>query len=138
MTSFPVDPDKEAQLAERMAAMGIREQDLEETFVRSGGPGGQNVNKSSTCVMLTHLPSGVRVKCQSTRQQGLNRYLARRLLLEKIETQRRGQAAAERDRREKARRQNRKPSGAARQRTLEQKARRSALKSGRRRVDFEQ
>ena len=89
MSAFPVSPEKEAQLARRMAALGVREADLEETFVRSGGHGGQNVNKTSTCVMLLHRPTGLQVKCQATRQQGLNRFLARRLLLDKIEARKR-------------------------------------------------
>ena len=85
MSAFPVSPEKESQLTQRMAALGVREADLEETFVRSGGHGGQNVNKTSTCVMLLHRPTGLQVKCQATRQQGLNRFIARRLLLDKIE-----------------------------------------------------
>src|SRR5512142_3449381 len=104
MSTFPVGPDKEAQLAQRMAALGVLEADLEESFVRSGGHGGQNVNKTSTCVMLLHRPTGLQVKCQSTRQQGLNRFLARRLLLDKIERLQTGQVAAERERIEKIRR----------------------------------
>src|SRR4051812_10364707 len=98
MSLFAVDATKEDQLAQRMAALGVREADLEETFVRSGGHGGQNVNKTSTCVMLLHRPTGVQVKCQTTRQQGLNRFLARHLLLDKIETARKASAAAVRDR----------------------------------------
>ena len=85
MSTFPVSPEKEAQFLRRMAALGVRETDIEESFVRSGGHGGQNVNKTSTCVMLLHRPTGLQVKCQATRQQGLNRFLARRLLLDKIE-----------------------------------------------------
>jgi protein subunit release factor B len=85
MTAFPVNPEKTEQLAQRMAALGVRESDIEETFVRSGGHGGQNVNKSATCVMLVHRPTRLQVKCQTTRQQGLNRFIARRLLLDKIE-----------------------------------------------------
>src|SRR5207249_5155534 len=105
MTSFPPSPDKLAQLEQRMKALEIRESDLEETFVRSGGAGGQKVNKSSSCVMLLHRPTGLRVKCQTTRYQALNRFLARRLLLDKIERTQQRYAAAERALVEKARRE---------------------------------
>src|SRR5512140_4047556 len=105
MSAFPVNPEKEEQLARRMAALGVNETDVEESFVRSGGHGGQNVNKTSTCVMLLHRPTGFQVKCQTTRQQGLNRFLARKLLLDKIEAVRKSRAEAERARLEKARRQ---------------------------------
>src|SRR3974377_2031551 len=115
MNGFPVGPDKQEQLARRMAALGVSESDLEESFVRSGGHGGQNVNKTSTCVMLVHRPTGTQVKCQQTRQQGLNRFIARHLLLDKIEAERRGRVAAERARVEKLRRQKRKRSAGAKE-----------------------
>src|SRR3989442_767270 len=118
MSSFPVTPDKEDQLAQRMVALGVRETDIEESFVRSGGHGGQNVNKSATCVMLLHRPTGLQVKCQTTRQQGLNRFLGRRLLLDKIETLKKGYLASERTRIEKIRRQKRRRSRRAKERML--------------------
>jgi peptide chain release factor len=134
MSAFPVGPDKADQLARRMAALGVQESELEETFVRSGGHGGQNVNKTSTCVMLLHRPTGLQVKCQATRQQGLNRFLARRLLLDKIEASRRGFVAAERSEAEKIRRQKRRRSRRAKQRMLADKAHHGAKKAERRHV----
>jgi len=134
MSSFPVSLDKEDQLTQRMTALGVRESDIEECFVRSGGHGGQNVNKVATCVMLLHRPSGVQVKCQETRQQGMNRFIARKLLLDKIESLRRERANAERARIEKARRQKLKRSRGSKERMLAGKARQSEKKKFRRNV----
>src|SRR5438552_7840767 len=132
VSSFPVSPEKEDQLARRMSALGVKESDLDETFVRSGGHGGQNVNKTATCVMLLHRPTGLQVKCQTTRQQGLNRFIARRLLLDKIEALKKGFVAADRARIEKIRRQKRKRSKRARERMLADKAHHAAKKQHRR------
>src|SRR5438105_14201284 len=128
MTSFPPSPDKLSQLEQRMKALEVRESDLEEMFVRSGGPGGQKVNKSSSCVMLLHRPTGLRGKCQTTRHQGLNRFLARRLLLDKIERVQKGYVEAERASIEKVRRQKRKRSRRAKEIMLAGKARQSDKK----------
>lgn len=134
MSAFPVSPEKEDQLTQRMAALGVREADLEETFVRSGGHGGQNVNKTSTCVMLVHRPTGVQVKCQETRQQGLNRFIARRLLLDKIQALKKANADAERTRIEKLRRQKRRRSARAKDRMLADKSHHAAKKASRKAV----
>ena len=131
MATFGVSPDKEQALAERMDALGIREADIVEKFIRSGGHGGQNVNKVATCVYLKHLPTGTEVKCQQERSQSLNRYLARRILTDKIEAAVLGKESAEEQRIAKIRRQKRKRSKRAKEKMLADKRRVSEKKQGR-------
>ena len=130
--SVPALPVTDDALARRMAALGVTEADLEESFVRSSGHGGQNVNKTSTCVLLRHRPTGIQVRCQESRQQGQNRERARHLLLDKIEAQRQRAAAAQRAEAERLRRQKRGRSRGAKLRILADKSRQSAKKQARR------
>ncbi len=131
MAIFGVSPDKEQALAERMEKLGIREEDIVEKFIRSGGHGGQNVNKVATCVYLKHLPTGTEVKCQQERSQSLNRFLARRILVDKIETAIVGKESEEEQRIAKIRRQKRKRSKRAKEKMLADKRRVSEKKKGR-------
>ena len=85
MILFPVSEEKNRWLKERMEALGILEKDIEEKFIRSSGRGGQKVNKTSTCVYLKHIPTGIEVKFMKERNQSLNRFLARRELIKRIE-----------------------------------------------------
>ncbi|HOD52213.1 MAG TPA: peptide chain release factor-like protein [Candidatus Hydrogenedentes bacterium] len=105
MAKFGVTPRKEAELERRMAACGVRESDLEERFVSSSGPGGQHVNRSATCVQLKHSPTGIEVKMQKARSQGLNRFYARRRLCELIEAREMGERSPEALRQAKLRKQ---------------------------------
>jgi len=85
MINFAVSEEKNKWLKEKMESLGIREADIEEKFIRSSGKGGQNVNKTATCVYLKHIPTGIDVKCMKDRSQSINRFLARRELVERIE-----------------------------------------------------
>jgi protein subunit release factor B len=126
---MPVSIDKEKVLAARMLELGVAEDEFEESFIRSSGPGGQKVNKSSSCVYLVHIPTGLSVKCQQERSQSLNRFLARRILLDKIERQQKGFIAEEKEKLEKIRRQKRKRSRRAKEKILETKHQRAEIKS---------
>jgi protein subunit release factor B len=134
MQSFGVSSEKGEVLARKMTALGIREEDIEERFIRSGGPGGQNVNKTSTCVWLKHGPTGIEVKCMQERSQALNRFLARRLLAEKIETMILGRRSEEKKRIEKIRRQKRRRSRRSKLKMLEDKRKHAQKKSLRSRI----
>ncbi len=114
-----------------MERLHIREEDIRERFIRSGGHGGQNVNKTATCVYLKHIPSGIKVKCQRERSQNLNRFLARRILTDKIEEIQLGKKSQKRKRIEKIRRQKRKRSKRAKEKMLAAKKKNAEKKRSR-------
>ena len=108
MPSFGVSPQKEAELLRRMEACAIREADLEESFVRGSGSGGQKINKTSSCVQLFHRPTGLEVKVQEARSQAMNRFFARRRLCELLEEQLLGKQSPEALRQAKIRKQKKR------------------------------
>ncbi|MCX7966012.1 MAG: peptide chain release factor-like protein [Syntrophorhabdaceae bacterium] len=115
---YMVSPEKENRLLEKMERLGIKDEDIVEKFIRSGGPGGQHVNKTSTCVYLKHIPTGIEVKCQKERSQALNRYFARKILVEKIEEMILGKESERQKEIEKLKRQKRKRSKRAKEKIL--------------------
>jgi protein subunit release factor B len=131
MLTFGVSAKKENALRLKMERLGIFEKDLVEKFIRSSGHGGQNVNKTSTCVYLKHIPTQVEVKCQKERFQGLNRYYARKTLADKIEAMILGKESEEQQKIEKIRRQKRKRSKRAKEKMLEEKRKQSQKKVSR-------
>ena len=132
---FGVSKEKAADLDKRFAKLGIVEDDLVEKFLRASGPGGQKVNKTSAAVYLKHLPSGLEVKVQSARSQALNRFLARRKLVEKMEEIIEGKRSAEQKRIAKVRRQKRKRSKRAKEKVLTEKRKQGEKKRLRGKVD---
>jgi protein subunit release factor B len=135
---MPVSVEKEKTLAAKMLKLGVAESDFEESFIRSSGPGGQKVNKSSSCVYLVHIPTGLAVKCQRERSQSLNRFLARRLLLDKIELRQKGFIADAKEKLEKIRRQKRKRSKRAKEKILLEKHQQAEKKGLRGKVVIEE
>jgi len=128
---FSVSPQKEEALRREMRTLGIRERDLDETFVQASGPGGQNVNKVSTCVVLVYRSTGLLVKCQKTRSQSLNRFHARRILLERVASGLEKAKSKATQERERVRRQKRRRSRRAKEKLLQDKHHRSEKKAGR-------
>ncbi len=130
-----ISPETIARIEALMAEASVFEDDLEESFILGGGPGGQKTNKTSSVVRLAHAPSGLQVRCGETRSRETNRWLARRMLAEAILAREKGRATAEQQRREKVRRQKRRRSRRQKQKMLADKHAHSEVKAMRRKVD---
>ena len=130
-----ISPETIARIEALMSEASVFEDDLEESFILGGGPGGQKTNKTSSVVRLAHAPSGLQVRCGETRSRETNRWLARRMLAEAILAREKGRATAEQQRREKVRRQKRRRSRRQKQKMLADKHAHSELKARRRKVD---
>lgn len=125
---------REAELAARMEKLGIREADFDERFIGGSGPGGQKINKTSSCVSLLHRPSGIEIQCQDSRSQSTNRYLARVRLCDRLEAVRREKKAEQARKRAKTRFQKRKRSKRQKDIMLKDKRQRSEKKQFRKSV----
>ncbi len=129
-----ITPEKQEKLRERMEKLGVREEDLDEHFIRGSGKGGQKINKTSSCVQLIHRPSSIEIRCQQTRSQADNRYWARRDLCDRIEENILGEKSAKQQAIEKIRRQKRRRSRRAKARMLDAKSKQGVKKKLRGRV----
>jgi len=138
MPKFPASSDKERLLVKEMEALGISEDDLIEKFIKGSGPGGQKINKTSSCVYLQHIPTQTEIKCQRTRSQSLNRYYARKELIEALKEQIDGEKSKKQQAIEKIRRQKRKRSKRAKEKVLQEKKHRSSVKTTRKPVGNEE
>jgi protein subunit release factor B len=132
-----ISPETIERIRELMAEASVFEEDLEESFILGGGPGGQKTNKTSNVVRLSHEPSGVQVRCAETRSRETNRWLARRMLAELILERECKRKSAARQKREKIRRQKRRRSRRQKQRMLDDKHAHSQIKANRRKVEEE-
>lgn len=127
-----VSPEKQAALDARLASIGIGEDDLLEKFILGSGSGGQKINKTSSCVYLKHLPTGIEIKCQANRSREMNRYHARKELCDRLDEIRLGKASAKQQEFEKIRRQKRQRSRRSKQRSVADKRQLSQKKNLRR------
>jgi len=131
MSKFGVRNDTEDALSRRMAEVGLREEDIEERFIRGSGSGGQKVNKTSSCVVIKHIPTGLEVRCQRERTQSSNRFFARRELCDRLEARQKGFVAKQRAEVSKIRRQKAKRSRRTKEKILQGKAHQSKKKQQR-------
>ena len=137
MNKFGISDAKANALLKRMAELGIREEDFRESFVKGSGPGGQKINKTSSCVKLFHLSTNIDIKCQKDRSLALNRYHARRILCDRIEREIKGEIEEERKKNEKIRRQKRRRSRRTKLKMIEDKKKSSEKKQMRRIKNYE-
>jgi len=137
MINFGISLSKQKELEEKFIKLNIKENDIVEKFVHSSGNGGQNLNKVATCVYLKYIPLNIEIKCQKARTQLLNRYYARKMLAEKIESRLLGEKSAKQQKIEKLRRQKRKRSKRAKEKMLELKKINSQKKQNRQKVELE-
>lgn len=133
---FSVSQQNQDDLVRRMGALGIREGDLVEQFIKGSGAGGQKVNKTSSCVYLLHKPSGIEIKCQRERSQAMNWFFARRELCDRLEARVKGAASARQQEAERIRRQKRRRSRRQKANMLDAKRSHSEKKQQRRAVDW--
>lgn len=136
MPVFPVSDEKSRALVKRMEKLSVLEVDIEESFIKGSGSGGQKVNKTSSAVQLLHKPSGIEIKCQRGRSQAMNRFHARRELCDRIEEKEKGIKSAKQQEREKVRRQKRRRSRKQKARMLDDKKKQGEKKDRRKRVDY--
>lgn len=132
---YPVSNSKADELLKQMEELEILEDDIVEKFIKGGGKGGQKINTTSNCVWLKHKPTGIEVKCQADRSRAMNRFLARRELVKKIDNLISGEKSKAKQEQEKIKRQKRKRSKRAKEKVLETKRKTSEKKADRRKID---
>lgn len=132
---MPITKEKKLGLEKRMEELKIYETDLVEKFVLGSGSGGQKINKTSSCVYLKHLPTGIEVKCQQDRSREMNRYLARKELTEKIASKIHGEKTKKEREMQKIRQQKKRRSRRLKEKILEEKKKHSEIKTLRQKID---
>jgi peptide chain release factor len=137
MPTFPISDSKKDALLRKMRKYDVKEEDLEEQFILGSGSGGQKINRTASCVLIKHVPSGMQVKCQKTRSQALNRYYARKILVDLIEQKVEGKRSVAQKKQEKIRRQKRRRSRRAKEKMLKNKKKRSKQKKQREMPDVD-